>query len=97
MKIAVPSTLPNLDGLVECKLGTAAYLLVVDTEDMSFEVVEGPPRSSGAGAGLMILTQVVNMGVQVVLVEYIAQNIIGVLKNKVLKSFLQYPALLLRR
>lgn len=82
MKIAVPSTLPNLDGHIECKLGTAAHLLVVDTDDMSFEVMEGPPRSSGAGAGLMVLTQVVNMGVQVVLVEYIAPNIIGVLKKQ---------------
>ena len=43
MKIAIPATAPNLDAQVEHKLGTAAYLLVIDMDDMSFEAMEGPP------------------------------------------------------
>ena len=46
MKIAVPSTKPNLDGMVENKLGIAAHVLVIETNDMSFEVLNGASRSS---------------------------------------------------
>ena len=51
MKIAIPSTTSDMNGEVEQKLGTAAYLLVVETDDMSFEVMAGPPLSAGPGAG----------------------------------------------
>lgn len=52
MKIAIPSTTPNLNGMVEHKLGSAAYLVIIETEDMSIEVLDGPPPSLGQGAGM---------------------------------------------
>ncbi len=51
MKIAVPADGPSLDARVQNKLGTTPYLLVVDSNDMSFEALDGPPPSLGPGAG----------------------------------------------
>lgn len=60
MKIAVPSTKPNLDGMVENKLGIAAHVLVIKTNDMSFEVLNGASRSSRPGAGVQTIALVVD-------------------------------------
>ena len=48
--------------MVEKRLGTAAYLLVVDLDDMSFEAVAGPSPSAGPGAGIEAVSIVLNMG-----------------------------------
>lgn len=82
MKIAIPSTKPNLEGNVESKLGTAAFLLLIETDDMSFEVLDGPPKSSGRGAGVMALSQVLNMGAKVVLVGHISPRIFEVMEKQ---------------
>ena len=60
MKIAVPSTKPNLDGMVENKLGIAAHVLVIETNDMSFEVLNGASRSYRPGAGVQTISLVVD-------------------------------------
>ena len=85
MKIAVPSTRPDLTGTVEPKLGMAAWLVVVDTEDMSFEAVQGPPRSSGPGAGVVAISLAVNLGAEVLLLGYVAQHIAGPLQKRGIK------------
>jgi len=82
MKIAIPSTMPDLSGTVEHKLGTAAHLLVVETDDMSFEALDGPPRSSGPGAGVQAVSLVVGMGAQVLLVGHIAPHIANALEKQ---------------
>ncbi len=75
MKIGIPSTEPNLDGMVENKLGTAAHLLVIETDDMSFEVLKGPSHSSRSGAGVRAIAMIVEKGAQVILVGYISPYI----------------------
>jgi len=82
MKIAIPSTAPDLDSTVEHKLGTAAYLLIVETDDMSFEALDGPPSSSGPGAGVHAVSMVVGMGAHVVLVGHIAPHISNALEKQ---------------
>ncbi|MGX9366608.1 NifB/NifX family molybdenum-iron cluster-binding protein [Desulfoplanes sp. PS50] len=82
MKIAVPSTTSDLDGVVSSRLGMADHLLVVETEDMSFEAVPGPPRSSGPGAGIMAVSLAVNMGARVILVGHVAPHIADALKKQ---------------
>jgi predicted Fe-Mo cluster-binding NifX family protein len=82
MKIAVPSTTSDLDGVVSSRLGMADHLLVVETEDMSFEAVKGPPRSSGPGAGIMAVSLAVNMGARVILVGHVAPHIADALKKQ---------------
>ena len=82
MKIAVPSTRPDLEGAVASRLGTARHLLVIETDDMSFDVLDGPPRSSGPGAGVMAVSLVVNMGARVILVGHVAGHIVDTLKKQ---------------
>lgn len=82
MKIAIPSTNPDLNGTVENKLGTAAYLLLVETDDMSFEAMEGPKQSSGPGAGVAALSLAVGMGAKVILVGYTAPHIVAAMKRQ---------------
>lgn len=82
MKIGIPSTEPNLDGMVENKLGMAAHLLVIETDDMSFEVLKGLSHSSGPGAGVQAISLVMDMGAQVILVGYISPYIADVLAKQ---------------
>lgn len=82
MKIAIPSTAPDLGGMVEQKLGTAAYLLVVETDDMSFEVMDGPSGAPGPGAGVQVLSMVVGMGAKAILVGYVSPGISRVLQKQ---------------
>jgi len=82
MKIAIPSNRPSLEGTVAHKLGTAAHLLVIDTKDMSFEAVDGPPKGSGPGAGVMIMSLAVEMGADALLVGHLAPHIIKALEKQ---------------
>lgn len=82
MKIAVPSTRPDLDGTVSHKLGTAPHLLVIETDDMSFEAVDGVAQSSGPGAGVQAVSLVMGMGAQALLVGSISPHIIRVLEKQ---------------
>lgn len=82
MKIAVASTRPDLEGAVASRLGTARHLLMIETDDMSFEALEGPPPSSGPGAGVMAVSLVVNMGARVILVGHVAAHIVDALKKQ---------------
>ena len=82
MKIAVPSTESNLNGMVENKLGIATHVLVVETDDMSFEVLKGASHSSRPGAGIQTISLVVDMGVQVILVGFISPDIANVLAKE---------------
>ena len=75
MKIAVPADGPSLEAWVQIKLGTTPYLLVVDSDDLSFEVLDGPPPSLGSGAGVQALSIVLGKGANVILVGYISPNI----------------------
>ena len=82
MKIAVASDKPGLDGSVEPRLGLAAYMLVVETEDMSFEVLEGPSRESGHGAGIVAVSLALNLDARVILAGHVAPHIVDVLGRK---------------
>jgi predicted Fe-Mo cluster-binding NifX family protein len=75
MKIAIPATAPDLGARVENRLGTAAYLLVIDIEDLSFEAVPGPSRSAGPGAGVEAISIVTRMGAKVILAGFVSPHI----------------------
>ena len=75
MKIAIPSTAPDLSAKVENRLGTAAYLLVIDIEDLSFEAAAGPSPSAGLAAGIEAISLVTRMGAKAILAGYISPHI----------------------
>ncbi|MDX2510628.1 MAG: NifB/NifX family molybdenum-iron cluster-binding protein [Desulfobacterales bacterium] len=68
--------------MVESKLGVADYLIVIETNDMSFEVLKGSSQSSGPGAGVQAVSLVVGMGAQVILVGYISPYIANALAKQ---------------
>jgi len=82
MKIAIASTTPDLSGNVEHKLGTAAFILVIETDDMTFEVLNGPPSSSGSGAGVQMVSLVMNMDSQAILVGFMSPHIAEVVSSQ---------------
>ena len=52
MKIVVTATIPSLDGSVDPRFGRCPYFLIVETDDLAFEVVENPNVALGGGAGI---------------------------------------------
>ena len=81
MKIAIPTDAPHLDARIADRLGLAPHLLIVETEDMTFEAVPGPPRTSGPGAGIQIVTQALGMGAKTLLTGYISPYIAKTLEK----------------
>ena len=81
MKIAVPAGGPTLDARVEQRLSTAPYLLVIETGDLSFDVLEGVPPSHGPGAGIQAVSLVLGMGAKALLTGYISPDIAAVLRQ----------------
>jgi predicted Fe-Mo cluster-binding NifX family protein len=81
MKIAIPATATDLNASVENRLGTAAYLLVIDTDDMSFTAMAGPPPSTGPGAGIQTIATVMGMGATAILAGFISPQIASTLEK----------------
>ena len=52
MKIVVTSTGPGLDAQIDPRFGRCQYFVFVETDDLSFEVVENPNIALGGGAGI---------------------------------------------
>jgi predicted Fe-Mo cluster-binding NifX family protein len=52
MKIAVSSTGKTLDSAIDPRFGRCAYFIILDTEDMSFEVFDNQNVALGGGAGI---------------------------------------------
>ncbi len=67
MKIAVTSTGPTLDDMVNERFGRSAYFLIVDPENLEFESLENPNVSLGGGAGPESAQLMADKGVSVVL------------------------------
>ena len=81
MKIAVPAGGPDLNARVENRLGTAPWLLVIDTESLAFEAVPGPSPSAVPGAGIRAVTLVLGMGARVLLSGIISPGIAASLQK----------------
>jgi len=67
MKIAVTSTGPTLDDMMEARFGRCAYFLIIDLDTMEFEAVENPNIGLGGGAGIQSAQLMAEKGVSTVL------------------------------
>ena len=68
MKIAVSATGNTLDSDLDARFGRAACFIVVNPEDLSFEVVENTQNLNAAqGAGIQAAKTVADKGVDAVL------------------------------
>jgi predicted Fe-Mo cluster-binding NifX family protein len=81
MKIAVPANAPDLDAPVALKLGTAPWLLIIETDTMAFEALEAPLDSSGPGSGIEALTLILGQGAHTILIGFISPGIAATLAD----------------
>lgn len=75
MKIAVTSQGPDLDAPVDPRFGRAAYILVVDSETLDFEVLDNKENVNALkGAGIQAATMVNDKGAEVLLTGFCGPN-----------------------
>jgi predicted Fe-Mo cluster-binding NifX family protein len=67
MKIAVTSTGPTLDDVVETRFGRSTYFLIIDPDTLDFEALPNPNLTLGGGAGPQSAQLMANKEVSVVL------------------------------
>ena len=75
MKIAVTSKGPELDSEVDPRFGRAAYILVVDTETLEFEVINNSDNQNAfKGAGIQAAASVSDKDAEVLLTGFCGPN-----------------------
>ncbi len=52
MKVAISSSGKDLDSLIAPRFGRCPYFLIVETDNMSFEVFDNESIALGGGAGI---------------------------------------------
>ena len=67
MKVAISAAGRNLDSQIDPRFGRCQYLLIVDSESMSFEAVENPAVTAPGGAGIQAAELVGKMGAKAVI------------------------------
>lgn len=70
-----------MNARVENRLGTAPWLLVIDTDSLACDAVEGPARSAGPGAGIQAVTLVLGLGARALLTGTISPGIADTLRK----------------
>ncbi len=76
MKIAVTSTGPDLDSPVDPRFGRAAYILIVDSATLEFEVLDNSVNLNAfKGAGIQAATMISDKGAEVLLTGFCGQRI----------------------
>lgn len=75
MKIAVTSTGPDLTSEVDPRFGRAAYLMIVDSDDFTFEAVDNTENVNALkGAGIQAAKTLSEKGAQVLLTGFCGPN-----------------------
>lgn len=75
MKIAVTSQGKSLDSQVDTRFGRAAYILIVDSETFSFEVLDNQENvNSLKGAGIQAAADIHNKDAEVLLTGFCGPN-----------------------
>ena len=80
MKLAVTSTGTELDSEVDPRFGRALFILIVDSETLSFEVLDNKENVEALkGAGIQAAGMISNKGAHVLLTGYCGPNAIKAL------------------
>jgi predicted Fe-Mo cluster-binding NifX family protein len=74
VKIAVTSTGPTLDAVVETRFGRCAYFLCINLDMNALEAIPNPNRALGGGAGPQSAHLLADIGVSVVLTGNCGHN-----------------------
>ncbi len=75
MKIAVTSKGTDLDAQVDPRFGRAAYIIVVDTETLAFDVIDNAKNKNAfKGAGIQAAASICDKGAQALLTGFCGPN-----------------------
>jgi len=89
MKIAVSSRGKDLDSLIDPRFGRCAYFLLVETDDMSFEVFDNQSIASGGGAGIQSAQFISSKGAKAVITGNCGPNAVQTLAAASIEVFLE--------
>ena len=67
MKVAVSSSGKDLDASIDQRFGRCAYFLIIESDDMSFEVFDNESAALGGGAGIQAAQFVISKGATAVI------------------------------
>jgi predicted Fe-Mo cluster-binding NifX family protein len=67
MRIAITSVGKELDSNLDPRFGRCSYFLIIETDDLSFEVFENENAALGGGAGIQSAQFVASKGAQAVI------------------------------
>ena len=79
MRIAVSASGPSLDAEVDPRFGRCRYFIIVDPENMEFEMMENSGALVGGGAGIATAQMISVRGVEAVLTGNCGPNAFQVL------------------
>jgi len=75
MKIAVTSQGKDLDSQVDPRFGRAAYILIVDSSTLNFEVIDNKENINALkGAGIQAAANIHNKGAEILLTGFCGPN-----------------------
>ena len=89
MKIAVSSSGKDLDSMIDPRFGRCAYFLLVETDDMSFEVFDNQSIDSGGGAGIQSAQFISSKGAKAVITGNCGPNAVKTLAAAGIEVFLE--------
>lgn len=78
MIIGVSSTGKDMQSQIDPRFGRCSYFLIVQTDDMSFEVFKNENKSLGGGAGIQSATLLIEKGVKTLLTGSCGPNAMDV-------------------
>ena len=88
MKVAVCSSGNTLESPVDPRFGRCAYFVLVDTDNMSFAVLQNPGSMMGSGAGIQAAQAVSGAGVEAIVAGNFGPNAYQALSAAGIKVYL---------
>ena len=74
MKIAVSSSGIDLNSMLDPRFGRCAYFLIIDPEDMNFEVFDNQSANQSHGAGIQAVQSLADKRVTAVITGHVGPN-----------------------
>ncbi|MBW2437363.1 MAG: NifB/NifX family molybdenum-iron cluster-binding protein [Deltaproteobacteria bacterium] len=87
MRIAISSSGENLNSQLDPRFGRCAYFLVIDPDEMSFEVFSNENFASGGGAGIQSAQFLASKGVDAVITGNCGPNAVQTLSAAGIELF----------
>ena len=74
MKICVTASGNTLDALIDPRFGRCSYFVIVDSENMQFEVIQNMASGATVGAGIQAAQTIAGKGVKVLITGNVGPN-----------------------